>query len=60
MLPYVFFRHMIEDGKLMVIDTGEELPTIEYFATFRNDYHVDFCRQVADNCVRLCNFDNVA
>ena len=59
-LPYVFFRHMIEDGKLMVIDTGEELPTIEYFATFRNDYHVDYCRQVADNCVRLCNFDNVA
>lgn len=59
-LPYAFFRHMIDDGKLMVIETGEELPTVEYFATFRNDYHVEFCRQVAENCVRLCNFDEVA
>lgn len=59
-LPHAFFRHMVEDGKLAVIDTGETLPAIEYFATFRNDYHVDFCHRVAENCVRLCNFDNVS
>jgi hypothetical protein len=33
-LPHAFFRHMIKDGKLTVIETGEALPTVKYFANF--------------------------
>jgi DNA-binding transcriptional LysR family regulator len=57
-LPQAFFRGLINDGKLAVIETDRTLPTLEYFATFRNDYHLAFCRNVAETCIRLCNFED--
>lgn len=32
------------------------LPTLEYFATFRNDYYLTFCQEITELCVDLCDF----
>ena len=55
-LPVAFFRQMVVDGKLCVVDSEMALPTLEYFATFRNDYYVAFCEEITELCVELCDF----
>ena len=46
LLPLAFFRQMVLDGKLCVVKSEMTLPTLEYFATFRNDYYVGFCEEL--------------
>ncbi|BBD40278.1 LysR family transcriptional regulator [Aminobacter sp. Y103A] len=55
-LPHAFFRNMVADGRLCVVRTEMELPNLEYFATFRNDYHVQFCEEVAALSAEICDF----
>lgn len=55
-LPQAFFRQMVQDGKLCVVHTEMALPTLEYFATFRNDYYLAFCQEITELCVDLCDF----
>ena len=55
-LPHAFFRQMITDGKLRVVETEMALPTLDYYATFRNDYYVAFCEEITELCVELCDF----
>lgn len=55
-LPHAFFRKMVVDGQLCVIRTEMKLPNLEYFATFRNDYHLQFCEEVAAISTEICDF----
>ena len=56
LLPLAFFRQMVLDGKLCVVESDMTLPTLEYFATFRNDYYVAFCEEITELCLELCDF----
>jgi hypothetical protein len=47
---------MVRDGKLCVVRTEMALRTLEYFATFRNDYYLAFCQEITGLCVELCDF----
>lgn len=55
-LPHAFFRQMVADGRLRVVETEMALPSLEYFATFRNNYYVAFCEEITALCVELCDF----
>ncbi len=50
LLPLACFRQMVLDGKPCVVESEMTLPTLEYFATFRNDYYVAFCEEITVLC----------
>lgn len=52
-LPPMFFRHMLDQGLLVIADCPLALPALTYYVTYRNDYHRDFYAQVADLCDKI-------
>lgn len=55
-LPRLCFKHLIEDGRLKVIDTKPLLPEIPYAAMFRQDHPSQFMVTLADLMRELCDF----
>ena len=55
-LPKAFFSKYVTDGRLRVMKTSIELPRLEYFITYRNDYNGAFFEEIAFLCRELCNF----
>lgn len=55
-LPKVFFGRHLADRRLRVLKTEIELPAINYFVTYRNDYHSLFCAEIAETCRQICDF----
>lgn len=55
-LPKAFFARYIAEGKLEIVTTPIALPKLEYFITYRNDYHRRFFAEVADLCRSICDF----
>lgn len=49
-LPPTFFRHMLDAGRLQVIETPVPLPSLTYYLTYRNDYHREFYASMAALC----------
>ncbi|MEZ5798559.1 MAG: LysR family transcriptional regulator [Paracoccaceae bacterium] len=52
-LPPMFFRHMLDQGRLVIAECPLPLPSLTYYITYRNDYHRDFYARVADLCDRI-------
>lgn len=55
-LPKAFFARYISEGRLVIVTTPIALPKLEYFITYRNDYHRRFFAEVADLCRAICDF----
>jgi DNA-binding transcriptional LysR family regulator len=55
-LPKAFFSRHVADGRLHIIKSEIELPKLEYFITFRNDYNGAFFEEIADLCREICDF----
>ncbi|MFT4011803.1 MAG: LysR family transcriptional regulator [Paracoccus sp. (in: a-proteobacteria)] len=49
-LPPTFFSHMVQAGRLVVVDCPLHLPALTYYITYRNDYHREFYAQLAALC----------
>lgn len=56
-LPIEFFREKIECGKLILINTPYNLPKLDYYITFRNDYYRSFFLNVAYCCQEICDLN---
>lgn len=55
-LPKAFFSRHLADRRLRVLKTEIALPQLEYFITYRNDYHGAFCAEIAEICQQICDF----
>lgn len=55
-LPKAFFSKYVSDGRLRILKTTIELPKLEYFITYRNDYNGAFFEEIALLCRELCDF----
>ncbi|HEV7322921.1 MAG TPA: LysR family transcriptional regulator [Ensifer sp.] len=55
-LPKAFFSKYVSDGRLRIMKTAIELPKLEYFITYRNDYNGAFFEEIAELCRALCDF----
>lgn len=55
-LPKAFFSRYVEDGRLHVMRSEFELPKLEYFITYRNDYNGAFFEEIAEISRELCDF----
>ncbi|PRD43748.1 LysR family transcriptional regulator [Phyllobacterium phragmitis] len=58
-LPRLCFKHLIDDGRLRVIQTKPLLPEIPYVAIFRQDHHSQLMGSLADIMRELCDFSEV-
>lgn len=57
-LPLECFRPLVDEGKLVVIETDPELPRVPYMAMYRNDRPSAFVEEVAACAVELCDFSH--
>lgn len=55
-LPKAFFSRYVDDGRLHVMKSEFELPKLEYFITYRNDYNGAFFEEIAEISRDLCDF----
>lgn len=55
-LPKAFFGRHLADRRLRIIKTAIQLPALEYYITYRNDYHSAFCTEIAETCQEICDF----
>lgn len=55
-LPKAFFSRYVDDGRLHVMKSDFELPKLEYFITYRNDYNGAFFEEIAQISRDLCDF----
>lgn len=55
-LPKAFFDRYVTEGRLQIVTTPIVLPKLDYFITYRNDYHRQFFAEVADLCREICDF----
>ncbi len=55
-LPKAFFSKYVSDGRLRIVKTAIDLPKLEYFITYRNDYNGAFFEEIAELCRALCDF----
>ncbi len=55
-LPKAFFSKYVSDGRLRIVRTAIDLPKLEYFITYRNDYNGAFFEEIAELCRALCDF----
>lgn len=58
-LPLATFRHLIESGRLEVIQTDPHLPQIPYVAMFRNDHSSHLMTSIARVMQETCDFSEV-
>jgi DNA-binding transcriptional LysR family regulator len=52
-LPKAFFSKYVADGRLRILNTEMKLPNLEYFITYRNDYHSVFFEEIAQLSMEL-------
>ncbi|WP_428425212.1 LysR family transcriptional regulator [Pararhizobium sp.] len=55
-LPKAFFSRYVDDGRLHIMKSEFELPKLEYFITYRNDYNGAFFEEIAEISRNLCDF----
>jgi DNA-binding transcriptional LysR family regulator len=55
-LPRLCFKHLIDDGRLRIIETKPLLPEIPYLAIFRQDHPSQFIGALAELMRELCDF----
>jgi DNA-binding transcriptional LysR family regulator len=55
-LPLECFRSLVDEGKLVIIKTNPELPTVPYMAMYRNDRPSAFVTEVVSRAAELCDF----
>lgn len=55
-LPKAFFSRHLAERRLRILKSAIELPALEYFITYRNDYHSAFCAEIAETCQQICDF----
>ncbi|MFL7961975.1 MULTISPECIES: LysR family transcriptional regulator [unclassified Pseudomonas] len=55
-LPLECFRPLVDEGKLVIIKTDPELPTVPYMAMYRNDRPSAFVTEVVSRATELCDF----
>ena len=58
-LPHRAFRHLLDNGRLRIIETKPLLPDIPYVAMFRQDHPSKFMTTLADLMRELCDFSKV-
>ncbi|WP_428673600.1 LysR family transcriptional regulator [Roseibium sp.] len=55
-LPSAFFRRYVDEGRLCVIKTSIEIPPLEYFVSYREDYNAQFLKEVTRLCEAVSTF----
>jgi DNA-binding transcriptional LysR family regulator len=55
-LPALYFADLVDQGLLNVLQSAERLPTVRYYATYRNDGPTPLYSVVADLARRHCDF----
>jgi len=55
-LPSLYFSDLVEQGLLKRVPATEPLPTVRYYAVYRDDGHAAFSAWVAEQAGRLCDF----
>jgi DNA-binding transcriptional LysR family regulator len=55
-LPALYFADLVAQGSLRVVRTTQPLPTVRYYAIYRNDGPLPFYSLVAELAQRLCDF----
>lgn len=55
-LPPTFFSHMLDAGRLQVVEAPVALPSLTYYLTYRNDYHREFYAKMAKLCDQIRGF----
>ena len=56
-LPRAFFQRYVDEGLLCVIETEIDIPPLEYQISYREDYNVEFLKEVAAICREVCTFE---
>ncbi len=55
-LPRECFRPLVDEGKLVIVETDPELPPVPYMAMYRNDRPSTFVTEIAALATQLCDF----
>jgi LysR substrate binding domain len=55
-LPSAYFADLVDQGLLKVLHSTRSLPTVRYYAIYRNDGPTPLYSMVADLARRLCDF----
>ncbi|MFJ2992445.1 LysR family transcriptional regulator [Pandoraea sp. NPDC087047] len=55
-LPDLYFDDLVQQGLLKRVPVDEPLPTVRYYAVYRNDGPVEFNADIAALAQRLCDF----
>ncbi|WP_417721069.1 LysR family transcriptional regulator [Salipiger sp.] len=59
LLPAAFFRRHIESGRLQVIETDIELPSVTYYVSHHANYYRGFCDEIRAISQTICDFSVV-
>ncbi|TCQ92569.1 LysR family transcriptional regulator [Pseudomonas sp. JUb52] len=55
-LPRECFRPLVDEGKLVIVETDPELPPVPYMAMYRNDRPSTFVAEIATLATQFCDF----